>query len=224
MRNRILEFCTSGSVGGLGGRPPRPTRTISSGASRRQSETYDKPGCHLPSVILPSVICHLSFCLQPPIIAPISVCSSSRGGSSWKKIRPPQKTRQRSASPISSWVSEETSRTQRPARTMSSIQRPRWGLAGCRQLDPSHPALVTCEDAEVEPCPVPVAGTERRPRRESGILADREPLPDELGSARSSSHCPRAAGQLGGGKLGLWGGLRADLRRLDRGQCGRLGL
>src|SRR5208283_4447998 len=29
---------------------------------------------------------------------------------------------------------------------------PRWGLAGCRQLDPSHPALVTCEDAEVEPC------------------------------------------------------------------------
>src|SRR5271157_4706733 len=28
MRNRMLEFCTSGSVGGLGGRPPRPTRTI----------------------------------------------------------------------------------------------------------------------------------------------------------------------------------------------------
>ncbi len=28
----------------------------------------------------------------------------------------------------------------------------RWGLAGCRQLDPSHPALVTCEDDEVEPC------------------------------------------------------------------------
>ena len=24
----MLEFCTSGSVGGLGGRPPRPTRTI----------------------------------------------------------------------------------------------------------------------------------------------------------------------------------------------------
>jgi len=30
---------------------------------------------------------------------------------------------------------------------------PRWGLAGWRQLDPSHPALVTCEDAEIEPCP-----------------------------------------------------------------------
>jgi hypothetical protein len=30
---------------------------------------------------------------------------------------------------------------------------PRRGLAGSRQLDPSHPALVTCEDAEVEPCP-----------------------------------------------------------------------
>ena len=29
---------------------------------------------------------------------------------------------------------------------------PRWGLAGCRQLDPSHPAFVTCENAEVEPC------------------------------------------------------------------------
>ena len=28
------------------------------------------------------------------------------------------------------------------------------GAAGCRQLDPSHPALITCEDAEVEPCPV----------------------------------------------------------------------
>jgi len=28
----------------------------------------------------------------------------------------------------------------------------RWGLAGCRQLDPSHPVLLTCEDAEVEPC------------------------------------------------------------------------
>jgi len=29
----------------------------------------------------------------------------------------------------------------------------RWGLAGCRQLDPSHPALVTREDPGVEPCP-----------------------------------------------------------------------
>jgi hypothetical protein len=26
MTNRMLEFCTSGSVGGLGGQPPRPTR------------------------------------------------------------------------------------------------------------------------------------------------------------------------------------------------------
>src|SRR5271157_493189 len=29
----------------------------------------------------------------------------------------------------------------------------RWGLAGGRQLDPSHPALVTREDPGVEPCP-----------------------------------------------------------------------
>src|SRR5208337_908481 len=27
-----------------------------------------------------------------------------------------------------------------------------WGLAGCRQPDPSHPALVTREDPGVEPC------------------------------------------------------------------------
>jgi hypothetical protein len=31
-------------------------------------------------------------------------------------------------------------------------RRPRRGLAGCRQLDPSHPALVTCEDAKDESC------------------------------------------------------------------------
>src|SRR5271157_5661207 len=29
----------------------------------------------------------------------------------------------------------------------------RWGLAACRHLDPSHPALVTREDPGVEPCP-----------------------------------------------------------------------
>ena len=29
----------------------------------------------------------------------------------------------------------------------------RRGLAGWRQLDPSHPALVTCQDGKVEPCP-----------------------------------------------------------------------
>ena len=28
----------------------------------------------------------------------------------------------------------------------------RWGLAGGCQLDPSHPGLVTSEDAEIEPC------------------------------------------------------------------------
>ena len=28
----------------------------------------------------------------------------------------------------------------------------RWGLAGCLQPDPSHPALVTREDPGVEPC------------------------------------------------------------------------
>jgi hypothetical protein len=31
---------------------------------------------------------------------------------------------------------------------------PRRELAGCRQLDPSHPALVTCEDAQVERWPL----------------------------------------------------------------------
>ena len=31
----------------------------------------------------------------------------------------------------------------------------RWGLAGGRQLDPSHPALVTREDPGVEPCLIP---------------------------------------------------------------------
>ena len=36
---------------------------------------------------------------------------------------------------------------------------PRRGLAGCRQLDPSHPALVTCEDAKVEPCRENYVGT-----------------------------------------------------------------
>ena len=29
------------------------------------------------------------------------------------------------------------------------------GLAGCRQLDPSHPVVLTCEDAKVEPCHKP---------------------------------------------------------------------
>jgi len=31
----------------------------------------------------------------------------------------------------------------------------RWGLAGCLQPDPSHPALVTREDPGVEPCLIP---------------------------------------------------------------------
>jgi len=30
---------------------------------------------------------------------------------------------------------------------------PRWGLAGYCQLDPSHPAIVTCEGSDFEPCP-----------------------------------------------------------------------
>src|SRR5271157_4293412 len=29
---------------------------------------------------------------------------------------------------------------------------PRWGLAGYCQLDPSHPAIVTCEGSDFEPC------------------------------------------------------------------------
>jgi len=36
---------------------------------------------------------------------------------------------------------------------LAPLARARWGLAGYCQLDPSHPAIVTCEDAEVEPCP-----------------------------------------------------------------------
>jgi hypothetical protein len=42
---------------------------------------------------------------------------------------------------------------------------PRRGLAGCRQLDPSHPTLVTCEDADVERCQ-----RERRPLIRIGSL------------------------------------------------------
>jgi hypothetical protein len=34
----------------------------------------------------------------------------------------------------------------------ADLRLPRRGLAGCRQLDPSHQALVTCEDANVDPC------------------------------------------------------------------------
>jgi hypothetical protein len=40
--------------------------------------------------------------------------------------------------------------TRRP--TPPDPRLPRRGLAGCRQLDPSHPALVTCDGAKVEPC------------------------------------------------------------------------
>ena len=36
--------------------------------------------------------------------------------------------------------------------TPPDLRPPRWGLAGCRQFDPSHPAVVTGEDAKVEPC------------------------------------------------------------------------
>ena len=36
--------------------------------------------------------------------------------------------------------------------TPPDLRLPRRGLTGCRQLDPSHPALVTCEDANVESC------------------------------------------------------------------------
>jgi len=31
---------------------------------------------------------------------------------------------------------------------------PRWGLAGYCQLDPSHPAIVTCEGSDFEPCQI----------------------------------------------------------------------
>src|SRR5260370_710837 len=46
---------------------------------------------------------------------------------------------------------------------------PRSWLAGCRQLDPSHPALVTCEDAEIEPCRKRRWSAETKPR--SGGIA-----------------------------------------------------
>src|SRR5208337_1450264 len=52
---------------------------------------------------------------------------------------------QKQVTPRGSWG-------RRPRATPPDPRLPRWGLAGCRQLDPSHPALVTCEDAEVEPC------------------------------------------------------------------------
>jgi hypothetical protein len=38
--------------------------------------------------------------------------------------------------------------------TLPDPRLARRGLAGCRQLDPSHPALASCEDVKVEPCPL----------------------------------------------------------------------
>jgi len=50
---------------------------------------------------------------------------------------------------------------------------PHWGLAGCRQLDPSLPAPVTWEPAEMEPCPISSVLSIRRPRlfRSNEVIA-----------------------------------------------------
>ncbi len=48
---------------------------------------------------------------------------------------------------------------------------PRWGLAGCCQLDPSHPTLVTCEvgrEGRHAPCPNDVGGQPRFPGAKKG--------------------------------------------------------
>jgi hypothetical protein len=54
---------------------------------------------------------------------------------------------------------------------------PRRGLAGCRPLDPSHPVLVTCEEAKAEACPgstssLPGAADLRHRRRSAHIRPD----------------------------------------------------
>ena len=38
------------------------------------------------------------------------------------------------------------------------LRLPRWGLAGCRQLDPSHSSPATCECANAEPCQNKILG------------------------------------------------------------------
>src|SRR5271166_5280880 len=49
---------------------------------------------------------------------------------------------------------------------------PRWGLAGCCQLDPSHPTLVTCEvgrEGRHAPRPNDVGGQPRFPGARKGV-------------------------------------------------------
>ncbi len=55
--------------------------------------------------------------------------------------------------------------------TPSDPTRPRWGLAGCCQLDPSHPTIVTCEvgrEGRHAPRPNDVGGPTTFPRRQKG--------------------------------------------------------
>ena len=49
---------------------------------------------------------------------------------------------------------------------------PRWGLAGCCQLDPSHPTIVTCEvgrEGRHAPRPNDVGGQPRFPGARKGV-------------------------------------------------------
>ncbi len=53
---------------------------------------------------------------------------------------------------------------------------PRWGLAGCCQLDPSHPTIVTCEvgrEGRHAPRPNDVGGQPRFPGARTGVTLPR---------------------------------------------------
>ena len=60
----------------------------------------------------------------------------------------------------------------RPKGNAPDPRPPRWGLAGCCQLDPSHPTLVTCEVGRAgrhTPRPNDVGGQPRFPGARKGV-------------------------------------------------------
>src|SRR5208337_3916351 len=59
----------------------------------------------------------------------------------------------------------------RPKDNAPDPRPPRWGLAGCCQLDPSHPTIVTCavgREGRHAPRPNDVGGPSTFPRRQKG--------------------------------------------------------
>jgi hypothetical protein len=73
------------------------------------------------------------------------------------------------------------------------------GLAACRQLDPSHPALVTCEVGEFEPCHI------------VPLHKPRKPPFSPVGAIRISF--PRRDIQSGLSRLGEWKSFVSELTR-----------